>query len=735
MRKPLAFLAALAVALTACSGSSTTSTTANGVDSFTGRFDPTAISFAANLTPFSACDGVLGYFKEEALRQVTAYGLDGGPGPIIYYRDGFLPPMAAAEGATTTAAAAFGDVAVDESGAGTDFSGTNVQVAGVDEPDLVKTDGTHILSIVNGVLRYVDVSGDAPRLLGQLTLEGGWDQRFFVSGDRAFVFSNGDIYAMPFFTEGDARIMPPYGYGNQVTIVQEIDLSNPSAMKVSRTLRIDGSYLSSRAVGDMVRVVVSSYPQGLPFVYPSSEAAEDLALETNKRVIEESTIENWLPAYTLYDGSGKEIDSGMLVDCNRMNRPADFAGFDTLSVLTLDLGAALDATSGSGVVAKGETVYASATSLYVATNVWVPSDAAPGALDDLSERYTTAIHRFDITGTGPATYRASGSVDGHLLNAYSMDEYDGFLRVATTDGAPWGSTDTTRSHVVVLAERDGQLVQAGEVGDMGKGESIYSVRFIGPAAYVVTFRQTDPLYVVDLSDPESPTVAGELKINGYSAYLHPMGEGRLLGVGQDADSQGRTTGSKATLFDVSDPSDPKVVSSWTLADSYSDVEWDQLAFLSWPPASIVVLPMQSWNTQFFGAVVLKTDDGLREFGTVTHHIEGTTAPDECREVKPDTSDVGVIVQVCGQGETGIVSGYVCEPAYDTVANIESGYGIDLGEVGPSDTVSVCWPDYGMQDPQILRSLVIGDTLWTLSWRSLQANSLADLAVTGSVLFG
>ncbi|OFW67034.1 MAG: hypothetical protein A2Z12_07225 [Actinobacteria bacterium RBG_16_68_21] len=738
MRKPLALLASLVMALTACSGSSTTSTTSGGIDAFTTRFDPTTISFAARLTPFTACDGVLSYFKQEALARVTAYGLEGGPGPIIYFRDGFAVPEAAmGDVVTTTMAAAFGsnDTAVDQSGTGNGFSGTNVQVAGVDEPDIVKTDGTRILSIVNGVLRYVDVSSGSPVLLGQLTLEAGWDQRFFADGDRAFVFSNGDMYAVPFFAEADARIMPPYGNGGQVTIVQEIDLGNPEAMKVVRTLRIDGTYLSSRAIGTTVRVVVSSYPQGLPFVYPSNDGAADIALETNRRIIQDSTIDNWLPGYVLYDGSGDEIHSGRLVECDRMNRPGDFSGFDTLSVLTLDLGSALDAGSGTGVIAKGETVYASASSLYVATNVWVPGDAAADALDDLNERYTTSIHKFDISGTGQARYLASGAIDGHLLNQYSMDEYDGFLRIAATEGAPWGTNDTTKSHIVVLAERGGDLVEAGEVGNMGKGESIYAVRFIGPAAYVVTFRQTDPLYVVDLRDPASPRVAGELKINGYSAYLHPLANGMILGVGQDADSDGRTTGSKATIFDVSDPSNPRVVSSWTLADSYSDVEWDQLAFLYWAPEDIVVLPMQSWSSQFFGAVVLKTDDGLREFGRITHHVEVTDEPSDCREVRPDSSDAGVVVLVCGEGETDTVPGYYCEPGYNDVREIEEGWGIDVGDVGDDETVSLCWPDYEQQDPQILRSLVIGDTLWTLSWRSLQANALTDLAVTGTVVWG
>lgn len=733
MRRSLALSAAFVVVLSACTGSSTTSTS-GGAQSFASSFDPSAISFSARLTPFAACDGVLSYFKEQALAQVTAYGLNGGP---IYYGPAFgFPEGARVEDsapATTLAGGFDTGASIGDDGAG--FSGTNVQVAGVDEPDIVKTDGSRIISIVNGVLRYVDVSSGSPVLLGSLTLEAGWDQRFFVEGDRALVFSHGDVYALPSFAEDAARVMPPYGYGGQMTIVQEVDLSNPAAMKVVRTLRLDGSYLSSRAIGSTVRVAVSSYPQELPFVYPSNQAAEGFALDANRQIIRDSTIDNWLPGFTLYDASGDEIRSGRLVACDRMNRPADFSGFETLSVLTLDLGSTLDAGSGAGVIARGETVYASGSSLYVATNVWVPGDAQPGALDDLDERYSTSIHKFDIGGDGPAQYRASGSIDGRLLNQYSMDEYQGYLRVAATDGAPWGSNDTTKSHVVVLAERDGELVAVGSVGNMGKGESIYAVRFIGSSAYVVTFRQTDPLYVVDLRDPESPKVAGELKINGYSAYLHPLSDGLILGVGQDADSEGRTTGAKATLFDVSDPANPRAVSSWTLADSYSDVEWDQLAFLYWAPEDIVVLPVQSWSTQFFGAVVLKTDGDLREVGRISHHIEGSTLPDECREVRPATSDAGVVIQVCGQGESGVVKGYSCSPAYDSVATIESGYGIDLGDVSSTDTVSVCWPDYAMQDPQILRSIVIGDQLWTLSWRSLQANAIGDLSVTGSLLFG
>src|SRR4029079_7954506 len=173
---------------------------------------------------------------------------------------------------------------------------------------------------------------------------------------------------------------------------------------------------------------------------------------------------------------------------------------------------------------------------------------------DFAADYSTSIHAFDISGSKPAGYTASGTVPGHLLNQFSMSEYDGHLRAATTNGAPWGAgTDST----ITVLQRDGdQLERVGQVSGMGKGERIYSVRYVGPTAYVVTFRQTDPFYTVDLSNPAAPRVVGELKIPGYSGYLHPIGTKYVLGIGQDASAQGRVSGTKVSLFDVTDLANP-----------------------------------------------------------------------------------------------------------------------------------------------------------------------------------
>ena len=165
------------------------------------------------------------------------------------------------------------------------------------------------------------------------------------------------------------------------------------------------------------------------------------------------------------------------------------------------------------------------------------------------------------------------------------------------------------------------------VEGLGKTEQIYSVRFMGDMAYVVTFRQTDPLYTIDLSDPTSPKVVGELKILGYSAYLHPIADGLLMGIGQDATEGGQVQGTQVSVFDVSDPARPRRIDQITLSKgSNSEVEYDHHAFLYWRPTGLAMVPVQQWwydensESAFFGAVGFEVDDNgdLREVQRVSH---------------------------------------------------------------------------------------------------------------------
>ena len=262
---------------------------------------------------------------------------------------------------------------------------------------------------------------------------------------------------------------------------------------------------------------------------------------------------SWLPSYRIKRAGAKAGRARPLVQCRHVRRPTAFSGLGMLTVLTVDLTKGLQPVDSAAVMTDGRIVYASPESLYVATERWAdrpdpekPTQEQVGA--------QTEIHKFDISSPVKTQYRGSGRVSGFLLSQWSLSEYKGVLRVVSTESpAWWGAGRETESFLTTLRPSGGALVQAGRIGGLGKGERVYSVRFVGDTGYVVTFRQIDPLFTLDLSQPERPRVLGELKIPGYSAYLHPIGEDLLLGVGQDADEKsGRPLGTQLSIFDVSD---------------------------------------------------------------------------------------------------------------------------------------------------------------------------------------
>ena len=274
------------------------------------------------------------------------------------------------------------------------------------------------------------------------------------------------------------------------------------------------------------------------------------------------------------------------------------------------------------IMGGGQVVYASTRNLFVATPRWI---ATPGEARELPPERTTTIHKFSASDPGRTAYTASGAVPGFLLNQFAVSEDRGILRVASTDEPEWwnGNRDgESQSFVTTLEERGGRLVRLGQVGGLGRGERVFAVRFIGDAGYVVTFRQVDPLYVVDLSKPSHPRVAGELKVLGYSAYLHPIGRNLLLGIGQDATESGTQTGGQLSLFDVSDPSRPRRLHRHRLGGgSWSEAEQDHHAFLWWAPRRLAVMPVQNYPPNpFFGAVGFRVtrSSGITEVGRASH---------------------------------------------------------------------------------------------------------------------
>ena len=281
---------------------------------------------------------------------------------------------------------------------------------------------------------------------------------------------------------------------------------------------------------------------------------------------------------------------------------------------------------------SGQTVYASADALYVATERWVAPDAVTREIAPAPSDTVTEIHRFEAGAAASTEYTGSGRVPGHMLSQWSMSEHHGHLRVASTTAPPWTAladeVPASRSFVTVLETEGEKLDEVGRTEALGVSEQIYAVRFIGDVGFVVTFRQVDPLYTLDLSDPGNPQAVGELKIPGYSAYLHPVGDGLLLGVGQAASASGIIRGSQVSLFDVSDLGAPELLDRLSLgAGTSSEIELDHHAFTYDESRGLAVVPSTGWAPAGLlrsrGATGIAVSEGsLRPVGSAQHPAGG-----------------------------------------------------------------------------------------------------------------
>jgi len=567
------------------------------------------------LQAFGSCSRFVHYARRHALKELTTRGT-----PVAAP----LPVTRAPQ--PNNQVTVQGESAPGAPTAGDDFSTTNVQESGVDEPDQVKTDGKRIFVAQNGRLWALDARTNPPKLLGSIPLDGA-GQELLLSGDRLLVMAGNPIY-YDVVVGPPRRIVDPGAKaasmapaGGQSSTLTLVDVSDAGAMKVLRTMSVNGGYLSARMTGHTARVIFSATPQALPLL-------QTVQPDAQRPQIARSTTPDWRPSYKLRQGRSGKVARHALVRCTSIRRPDVFSGLNSLTVLTIDVDKGLDPVDSDAVMTDGQTVYASKNNLYVATQKAIAeqpnSEQPPGGQQ-------TEIHKFDISKPDETTYMGSGAVDGTLLNQYSMSEQDGLLRVASTSAPLWwspASQTPSESYVTVLKPEGNGLATVGRVGELGKGERIYAVRFLGDVAYVVTFRQVDPLYTVGLSDPEHPKVLGSLDLLGYSAYLHPVGNGLLLGVGQAANDQGRAEGTQVSLFDVSDPAKPTRLSNKTVGSgSSSSVEFDPHAFLWWDPLHLAVIPVQVYDYQsdgeanaFVGAIGFNATKaaGVTEAGRASH---------------------------------------------------------------------------------------------------------------------
>lgn len=583
------------------------------------------------LPAFPSCTSLLAYARRNARRTGGRTGVPTRAGVIAPQ---VLMPPVQADAVTALSPAP----AAAESKAGTpDFSQTNVQEEGVDEPDIVKTDGRTVFAVADAKLHAIDVTGARPRIVGSLDLDGSYGHQLLIRGDRLLVMSS---------AYGGGPMASDVIVAASQVVLSEVDISSPSLMKVRRTMTMDGALVDARLTGGTARVVVGASPD---LIRPAA--------------INRTQVRTFVPRTVLRSKVSGRTFRRSVVACDDVRHPRRFSGLDLLTVLTVDMDKGLFNVDRDAIMAGAQTVYASTTGLYVASQRYSPVVEDGRAIPESSR---TEIHRFEASKTGQTSYASSGSVAGFVLNQYSLSEHDGALRVASTEQPAWFDGRLTRdseSYVSVLGEQGSQLALLGRAEGLGRGERIYAVRFAGDKGYVVTFRQVDPLYTLDLSRKTDPRVAGELKILGYSAYLHPISADLLLGVGQDATEQGRTRGTQLSLFDVSDPRRPARRAQASLGgNASSTAEYDPHAFLYWDPARLAVIPLSSYGDQgttFEGAVGFRIGAAsIAEAGRITH---------------PAT-----------QGQNAFT-------------------------------------------PPIGRSLVIGETLYTLSYAGLAANRLDSLA--------
>ena len=595
------------------------------------------------LPAFPSCKSLLGYARRNARQTGGRTGVPTRAGIAV-------PQVLTAPVQTDTAggaplAAAPAPAASEAKDSVPDFSTTNVQETGVDEPDIVKTDGRTVYAIADGKLHALDVIGAAPRLIGTLALDGTYGHQLLIRGNRLLVMSS--AYGGGQFT---ADVIAS---ASQV-VLSEVDITDPAAMKILRTMTMEGALVDARLTGATARVVVGASPD---HIRPAAIARAPVADFVPRTVLKSNV-------------SGKTFRRSV-VACDDVRHPRRFSGLDLLTVLTVDLDKGLFDVDRDAIMAGAQTVYASTTGLYIASQRYV------AALENgrvVPQRNRTEIHRFEASKPGQTSYASSGSVAGFVLNQYSLSEFDGALRVASTEQPAWFDGQITRdseSFVTVLGERGAELALLGRAEGLGRGERIYAVRFAGDKGYVVTFRQVDPLYTLDLSRKTDPRVVGELKILGYSAYLHPISDDLLLGVGQDASAEGRTQGTQLSLFDVSDPQRPARRAQASLgAGASSTAEYDPHAFLFWKPSNLAVIPLSS-------------------YGNSGEEFQGA---------------VGFAIGTASIAERGRIA-HPAESAGDTTYR-----------------------------PPIGRSLVIGEKLFTLSYAGLAANSVDSLTALSFTAF-
>ncbi len=592
-------------------------------------------------------------------------GVDGSAAPLMA-----PPALDAAEPANTTTQGVGG-------GGDGDYSQTNVQVAGVDEADIVKTDGTYLYIVSSSRVRIVKaVPGSAMKEMATIT---NTDTNFspsvlYVSGNRLIVLGSNWREGGPIHIMGSERTMIyPYPYSTGLTQVRIYNIADKTAPVLERKVSFEGSSVSSRMIGNKLYFVVNQ------------------PIRMIEQPLDAPKAEDVLP---LFEDSKLGTDSRPVTGCTSVRILPHIPQPQYLTVAVIDTSSPNTDVKRETILGNAQNVYSSTENLYVAATQWVYHwDVRPSGGEAENEEKTN-LYRFAFTADG-IEYKAQGSVPGHILNQFSMDEHGNTFRIATTKGELWNDQKPATNNLYLL-NRD--LEATGKIEDIAPSERIYSVRFMGDRAYMVTFRNTDPLFVIDTSDPRNPKILGQLKIPGYSDYLHPYDDTHIIGFGKDtAEAKDRTDfawyqGMKIAMFDVSDVANPKELHKEIIGDRGTD----------------------SPLLHNHKALLFEKDKNLLAFPVTINEI-----PDS-EKTKNDPSSYG---------------SPVFQGAYVYTLTLKDGFQLK-GKITHADPKQVekmgdRWYSFGNDIQRIVR---LGQSLLTVSDAVVQSSALTDLRKEGSVTF-
>jgi len=528
-------------------------------------------------------------------------------------------------------------MAMSEAESSDDFSTTNIQVQGVDEADTIKTDGQYIYAVSNDKVQIIQaLPASEMKIVHEIEEEGFYPQSIYVADGTLSVIGNSSNWYGGGIADGtpmlrdEARMIAPPRYSMQKARAYVYDITNPKTPVELTNVAFEGNTLTSRRIGDHLYIVVNRYasPVIMPYYKDGRRQYDDAGLDIPQFQVKNSEPEPVAGCADMRYFPGNHYQNYLVVAAINLKTPS-------LPVKR------------SVFLGNGETVYVSAENMYVtasAMNRDHYEDWGRGQREEIE----TLLFRFGLNDGDPEI-EARGRVNGKLLNQFSLSESNGALRVATTDGNFWDSKNPSTNNVYSFTVDE--LSPLGKIENLAPGEKIYSTRFMGDRLYMVTFRNVDPLFVIDVADPSRMKVLGKLKIPGYSDYLHPYNETHLIGFGKDAVAAKSSDfawyqGMKVAIFDVTDPENPTQMHSMVIGDrgTESPLLHDHHAILFDKSRNTLAFPIQinevddavkgydagsEKAAQAFGDPVFQgaqvyditLEDGFNLRGQVTHYTD------------------------------------------------------------------------------------------------------------------